>query len=187
MAETSSNQITLTAEEVMELATFRYIDFSGVRVIDLEAPNTQRSGLKRQRSGCPMRQRSGRRLPRCKALQEYECAGGFSSAVGAEAADAALVVPVDLAEPTVGASVQLEIDGGLEAPPPEPAEVTDAPAPVAEAGASKAIVGEEASSPPRPVAADAESVEVRIPDEPAAVAQGSVAPKTATRNACSEI
>jgi hypothetical protein len=36
--ETSSGRVALTAEEVMELATCRYIDFLGVGVIDLEAP-----------------------------------------------------------------------------------------------------------------------------------------------------
>jgi hypothetical protein len=39
-----------------------------------------------------------------KALQEYESNGGFSSAAGAEVVDAALVAPVGLAEPMVGAS-----------------------------------------------------------------------------------
>jgi hypothetical protein len=41
--------------------------------------------------------------------------------------------------------------------------------------------------PPRPVAADTESVEVRIPDKLTTVAQGSVAPETATRAASPEI
>jgi hypothetical protein len=38
VAETSSARAALTAEEVMELATCRYIDFPGVGVIDLEVP-----------------------------------------------------------------------------------------------------------------------------------------------------
>jgi hypothetical protein len=38
MAETSSDQITLTTEEVMELATCWYIHFPGVGVIYLEGP-----------------------------------------------------------------------------------------------------------------------------------------------------
>jgi hypothetical protein len=38
VAETSSARDALTTEEVMELVTYRYIDFPGVRVIDLEAP-----------------------------------------------------------------------------------------------------------------------------------------------------
>jgi hypothetical protein len=38
VAETSSARVALTTEEVMELATCRYIDFPGVGVIDLDAP-----------------------------------------------------------------------------------------------------------------------------------------------------
>jgi hypothetical protein len=44
VVETSSDQITLTAEEVMELATCRYINFPGVRVIDLEGPQYLEKG-----------------------------------------------------------------------------------------------------------------------------------------------
>jgi hypothetical protein len=44
VAETSSDQITLTAEEVMELATCRYIDFPGIGVIDLEGPQYLEKG-----------------------------------------------------------------------------------------------------------------------------------------------
>jgi hypothetical protein len=53
VAETSSAQITLAAEEVMELATCRYIDFPDVGVIDLEGPNTRRRGTRQSQSGCP--------------------------------------------------------------------------------------------------------------------------------------
>jgi hypothetical protein len=97
------------------------------------------------------------------------------------------VVPVGLAEPTVGASAPSVVDEGLEAPPPQPIETADTPAPIAEAGVSKAIVREETPLPPRPVAADTESVEVRIPHEPAAAVQGPVAPEMATRAAFPEI
>jgi hypothetical protein len=38
VAATSSAWVSLTVEEVMELATCRYIDFPSVGVIDLEAP-----------------------------------------------------------------------------------------------------------------------------------------------------
>jgi hypothetical protein len=122
-----------------------------------------------------------------RALQKYESAGGFSSAAGAEAVDAALVAPVGLTEPTVGASAPPTVDEGLEAPPLRSTEATDAPAPVAEAGASKDIVREEVSLPPCPVVVDIDSIEVRIPDEPASVAQGPSAPETETRVASPEI
>jgi hypothetical protein len=172
MAETSSDQFTLTTEEVMELATCRYIDCPCVRVINLEGPQYSEKGFEaaeERMSNTPTIRET--LASASKALEEYESADGFSSAAGVEVADAALVTPVGLVEPTVGASVQPAVDGVLEVPPPEPAEGTDAPAPVAEAVALKAIVVEEASSSPRPVAADAENVEVHIPDEPAAVAQ----------------
>jgi hypothetical protein len=151
VAETSSDQITLTAKEVMELATCRYIDFPDVGVIDLEGPQYSEKGYKAVEewmSNAPMITETLASVS--KALQEYESTGGFSSAAGAEAAVAALVAPVGLAELTVGRFAQLAVDGGLEALPPEPAEATDAPAPVTEVGALKAIVGEEASSPPPP-------------------------------------
>jgi hypothetical protein len=45
MAETSSDQITLTTEEVMELATCLYIDFPGVEVINLEGPQYSEKGF----------------------------------------------------------------------------------------------------------------------------------------------
>jgi hypothetical protein len=41
-----------------------------------------------------------------KALLEYKYAGGFSSAAGAEATDAALVALVAHVEPTVGVSAR---------------------------------------------------------------------------------
>jgi hypothetical protein len=94
---------------------------------------------------------------------------------------------VGLAEPTVDASAPSVVDEGLEAPPPQPIETANSPAPIAEAGVSKAIIREETPLPPRPVAADTESVEVRIPHEPAAAVQGPVAPEMATRAASPEI
>jgi hypothetical protein len=38
VAETSSAAVTVTVEEVMELVTGRYIDFPGVGIVDLNAP-----------------------------------------------------------------------------------------------------------------------------------------------------
>jgi hypothetical protein len=188
VAETSSDQITLTAEEVMELATCRYIDFPDVGVIDLEGPQYSEKGYEaaeeRMLNVLTIRETLA---SVSKALQEYESANGFSSVAGAEAADVALVAPLGFAEPTVDASAPSVDDEGLETPPPQPIEATEAPTPVAEAGVSKAIVREETPLPPRSVAADIESIEVRIPDEPAAVAQGSVAPETATRATSPEI
>jgi hypothetical protein len=188
VADTSSDQITLTTEEVMELATCRYINFPSVGVIDLEGPQYSEKGYEATEewmSNAPTIRETLASVS--KALQEYESADGFSLASRVEDADAALVAPVGLAEPTVGASVPLAVDEDLEAPPPQPAETTDAPVSVAGAGASEAIVGEEASSPPRLVVAYTESVDVRIPDELTTVTQGPITPETATRAASPEI
>jgi hypothetical protein len=61
VAETSSARGALTTEEVMELATCRYIDFPRVGVIDLEAPNFRRRCSRWRQSGCSMSRRSWRR------------------------------------------------------------------------------------------------------------------------------
>jgi hypothetical protein len=121
------------------------------------------------------------------ALQEYERAGGFAPAVAAEAVDAALVTPMAHVEPTADASAAPLVNESREASPPHSAEAVEAPVSVAEAGAVEAVVGGEGSSPPRPVVADAEGVETRVPDEPAAVVQESVAPETMARAASPEI
>jgi hypothetical protein len=49
------------------------------------------------------------------------------------------------------------------------------------------VVGEEGASLPGAVAAEAEGVEARVLDEPAAVAQESVVPKTVARATTLEI
>jgi hypothetical protein len=51
----------------------------------------------------------------------------------------------------------------------------------------EAVVREEGTSPPRPVAAEAEGVQTRALDEPATFAQVSVVPKMVTRATTSEI
>jgi hypothetical protein len=188
VAETSSAQITLTAEEVMELATCRYIDFPSVGVIDLEGPQYSEKGYEvasEQMSNALTIMETIASVS--KALQEYKRTSGFSPAAGAEGADAALVMPMAHVEPTAGVSAPSPVDEGLEVPPPQPAKATDAPASVAKASSSEAVVGEEASSSPRPVVADTKSVKVRVLDEPFVVAQGSVALETVTRTASPEI
>jgi hypothetical protein len=60
VAGTSLAVGAVTVEEVMELATSRYIDFPDVRVIDLEAPNSRRRCWTWRRSGCSLSRRSWR-------------------------------------------------------------------------------------------------------------------------------
>jgi hypothetical protein len=121
-----------------------------------------------------------------KALQEYERAGGFAPAIAADAKDVALAVPAAHVEPTTDASVLPQIDEGRGASPPQPVEATEAPTPVAKAGAAE-TVGGEGTSPPRPVATEAEGVESRMLGEPTAVVQESAATELMTRGTSPEI
>jgi hypothetical protein len=186
VAETSSDRDTLIAEEVMELATCWYIDFPGVGVIDLEAPQLPEKVLEvatEQMFTEPMIMEMIASVS--KVLQEYERGGGFGPTVAAEAADAALGAPA--VEPTVDAPVLPPTAESREVSLPQVVGATEAPASVTEASAAEAIVGEEGSPPPRPVAADARDVETRVPDEPAATVQELAAPKTMTAASSLEI
>jgi hypothetical protein len=167
MPETSSARDALTAEEVMELATCRYIDFPNIGVIDLEVPQLPEKVLEvmtERMFNEPMIMETTASVS--KALQEYERAGGFALAVAAEAADAALKSPAAHVEPTADASAPPPANESREASVPQSAEAAEAPASVAEAGIAEGVVGEEGSSPPRPVAADAGDVETHVPEEP---------------------
>jgi hypothetical protein len=82
VAETSSAQDALTAEEVMELATCRYIDFPGIRVMDLEAPQLLEKVFKvaaERMFNEPTIMETIASVS--KALEEYERTGGFAPAV----------------------------------------------------------------------------------------------------------
>jgi hypothetical protein len=94
VAESSSARDALTVEEVMELATCRYIDFPGVGVIDLEAPQLPEKVLEVATERMFVELSIMDTIASVsKALQEYERAGGFAPATTAEATDAALEVP----------------------------------------------------------------------------------------------
>jgi hypothetical protein len=170
VAESSSARDALTVEEVMELATCRYINFPGVRVIDLEAPQLPEKVLE----VATERMFSERSIMEMiatvsKVLQEYERAGGFSLPVTTEGTDATLEAPTASLGPTAGAPAFLLASRSWEAPLPQPAEAAEATAAAAMTGVVEAIVGEARSSSPRPVAAEAN--EVRATGEPAVAAQ----------------
>jgi hypothetical protein len=152
VAETSSAWVALTAEEVMELATCRYINFPGIGVIDLEAPQLPKKVYK------VASERMFNELmimetitSVSKVLQEYVCVGGFAPAVAAEPADVVLEAPATHVEPTADASAPPPAIESRKALLLQPAEAAEAPASVAEAGAAEAVAKDEGSSPPRPV------------------------------------
>jgi hypothetical protein len=94
VAETSSTRGAITVEEVMELVTCRYIDFPGVGVINLEAPQLPEKVLE------VATERMFAELTIMEAIvsiskvsHEYERAGGFTPSAEADDADAALDRP----------------------------------------------------------------------------------------------
>jgi hypothetical protein len=186
VAETSSAQGALTAEEVMELAMCRYIDFSGVGVIDLEAPQLPEKVLEVATERVFAEPSIMEKIASVsKTLQEYEHAGGFASAVAAETANAALEAPAANMEPTADVSAPPPANESWEASLPQLAEAAETTTAVAATGAAEAVVGEARSSSSRPVAV--EVVEARVPDKPVAVVQERVAPETMTRATSPEI
>jgi hypothetical protein len=101
VAESSSARVSLTAEEVMELATCRYIDFPGVGVIDLEAPQLPEKVCEVAAERMTIIETIA---SVSKALQEYERAGSFAPAVATDTEDVALAAPAVHVEPSTDAS-----------------------------------------------------------------------------------
>jgi hypothetical protein len=114
VAETSSARVALTAKEVIELATCRYIDFPDVGVIDLEAPQLPEKvyevAVERMFNKPTIMEMI---TSVSKALQEYERASGFAPVAAADAGDAAHV------EPVADASTSPPVSEGREASPPQ--------------------------------------------------------------------
>jgi hypothetical protein len=186
VAETSSARVVLTAEEVMELATCRYIDFPGVRVIDLQAPQLPEKVYKVAAERMFNETTIMETIASVsKALQEYERTGGFAPAAGAETTDAALMAPAAGDELVGDAPVPPPAGESREEPLPGPAEAVEAGAASAATEAVGAIVEEVRSSPPCPIAADTDRA--RVPDEPVAADQWQAAPEDSIRTASPEI
>jgi hypothetical protein len=99
--------------------TCRHINFPSVEVIDLEAPQLpekEYAVAAKRRSNEPMIMEMITSVS--KALQEYERAGGFSSAAATDAEDVALTAPAARMESTEDASALPHVIGGREASPP---------------------------------------------------------------------
>jgi hypothetical protein len=159
VAETSSARVALTAEEVMELAMCRYIDFPSVGVIDLEAPQLLEKVYEVVSEWMFNESTIMETIASVsKALQEYELDGGFAPAAAAEVAGAVLEAPATYGELNADISAPPAAIKSQDVPLPQSAEAVEAPASVAEAGATEAVAEDEGSSPPRLVTADAGDV-----------------------------
>jgi hypothetical protein len=115
-AETSSAAGAITIEEVMELATSQYIDFPGVGVIDLEAPQLPGKVLdvatERMFVGLPILEMIA---SVSQTLQQYERAGGFAPSTTPKVAE---MVPEEFAagtEPVADASAPSPTSEGQQA------------------------------------------------------------------------
>jgi hypothetical protein len=117
---------------MMDLETCRYIDFPGVGVIDLKAPQLQDKEYEataKRTSNEPTIMETISLVS--KALQEYERAGGFASAAATEAENATLAVPAAHVKLTEDAFVPPQVNEGQEASPPLSVETAGASTPVA--------------------------------------------------------
>jgi hypothetical protein len=188
VAESSSTRVSLTVEEMMDLETCRYIDVSGVGVIDLEAPR-----LPEKEYDTAAEWRSSELMIMemiasvSKALQEYKRASGFAPATAEDTEDEALAAPVTRVEPTEDTTTPPHVDEGREASPLRPVDAAETPAPVAKPVSAEAVAGGEDTSPPGPVTVEIEDVETRALDEPAAAAQGLTVPESMARAVTLEI
>jgi hypothetical protein len=182
VADSSSARGAVTVEEVMELATCRYIDFPGIGVIDLEAPQLPEKVLevatKRMFAETTIMETIA---SVSKALHEYERAGGFAPHAAPGAPEAVPEVPTAGMEPAVDASALLPTSESREAPLPQPAEAVKTAIAVAATSAVEVVVGEAGSLPSLPVVTEVE------PDEPTAVVLEQVVPEGTTRAASTEI
>jgi hypothetical protein len=181
-AETSSVVGTVTVEEVMELATSWYIDFPGMGVIDLEAPQLPEKVLDvvtERMFAKPSIMETIASVS--QALQQYKCVGGFAHFTTPEAAETVLEEFATGTEPVADVSALPPTSAGQEASLPQPIEVAGTTAAAVATGTTEVVVGEAGSSPSRSVAVGAD--EVRVPDEPATAVQERVAPEDTTRTA----
>jgi hypothetical protein len=176
----------VTIEEVTELETSRYIDFPGVGIVDLEAPELPSKVLDVAAEWIfaePLILETITSIS--QALHQYERAGGFDPPVVSEAAEAAAKVSATCTDSVADAPAPPPTSEGQEASLSQPVEVAEPTTTAVAAGAAEGVVGEAGSSSSRLVAAGVD--EVLIPDEPAAALQKSVAPEDMTRAASPEI
>jgi hypothetical protein len=185
VVESSSTAGAVTVKEVMELATRQYVDFPGIGIVDLDAPEFPGNNQKMLEVVMERMFAEPSILETIVSvtlvLREYESAGGSAPPATSEAAEAVPAEPAAGAESAAAVPTPPPTREGQEAFLPQPAEAAAAAA----ADATMDIVEEAEPSSPRPVAAAAE--EVPAPDKPTATPQKHVAPERTTRAASPEI
>jgi hypothetical protein len=136
----------VTVEEVMVLATGRYIDFPGVGIVDLDAPELPSNDREMLEVATEWMFTEPSILETTasvsRALHQYERAGGFAPPAASEAEE---VVPEELKTDTESVAVvsaPLSSSVGQVASLPQPAEAAEPTAAAAVAGATEGVVGE---------------------------------------------
>jgi hypothetical protein len=184
--KTSSAAGTVTVEEVMELATCRYIDFPAIGVIELEAPQLSEKVLEvateRMFAESSIMETTA---SDSKVLHEYERTGGFAPPAASEAAEAVPKGPAVGTESAADVPAPPPTTERREAPLPQPAEAAETTAAVTATGVAEVVVSEAGLSPSRPVVPS--DNKVRVPDEPTTAVQEQVTPKNMTRVTSPEI
>jgi hypothetical protein len=179
----------MTIEEVMELATCQYVDFPGIRVVDLDAPELPSNDQEMLEVATERMFAEPSILETIasvsRALHQYERAGGFAPLAASEAVEAIPEEPAAGMESVTVVSAPPPTSEGQEVSLPQTGEAADPTVAAAAAGATESVVGEAGSSLPRSVAVGAD--EVVVPDEPAAALQERVAPEVTARAASPEI
>jgi hypothetical protein len=173
----------------MELATCQYVDFPGIGIVDLDAPelpSNDREMLEvvtEQMFAKPSILETVASVT--LALRQYENAGGLAPPAVSEAAEAVPGEPAASAESAAVVHVPPPTREGQEASLPRPAEAAASAAAATAVDAAVDVVEEAGPSSPRLVASAAD--EVLVPDEPAVAPQEHVAPEGTTRVASPEI
>jgi hypothetical protein len=176
----------VTIEEVMELAKSRYIDFPGVGIVDLEAPELPSKALDVEAERMFVEPSILETIALVsQALHQYERAGGFAPSAAPKTAEAVPEESVAGMESVAAMSAPLPTSECQEVSLPQPAETAEPMAAAVAAGATEDVVGEAGSSSPHPVSTGAD--EAVGWDEPAADLQERAAPEEATRATSPEI
>jgi hypothetical protein len=179
----------VTVEEVMELVTRQYLDFPGIGVVDLDAPELPSND--REMLEMAMEQIFAEPtiletiVSVTLALRQYERAGSSAPPAASEATEAAPEESVAGAESTVVVPVPPPTWEGQEASLPQPAEAAESVVAAMAADAVEGVVGEAEPSSPRPAATTVE--DAPAPDELPATPQEHVAPEDTTRAASLEV
>jgi hypothetical protein len=178
-------------EDVMDLAACRYMDFPGIRTVDLdldapELPSNDRETLEVATERMFTKPSILDTIASVAlALHQYEGAGGLAPPATSEAVEGVFEASTTGVESAVVVLRPSPTREGQDASLPQSTEAVASTAAATVADVVEGVVGEAGASSPRPVAAAAG--EVLVLGEPATAPQEHVAPEGTTRVTSPEI